>query len=264
MIRDNRRLLISDELVESVPFSTLATMSTHFKFDFETHEPYVLSKPYTSSDTIKLIQNQETGMWKLRLQSSATGVQPWYKMWYYHTSIGKPCKDGDTWTVQIDIAAPSDDDALYTNSMCTNWMPMGQLLRTTNLTGSVFVNAMRTGMTAVVASWVHTKWHISKDGTAESIAFVAAFLTYSFVSIILLTTISYGGSAISCDTAIVLDQHASRHFYEKYIGIIPSAQEYDRLPLISLELNNTLIAPKQNMYCVKQILCLTKGPVKVN
>ena len=210
-------------------------------------------------------------MWKMR---NTTNVQrlSWLRRLYLNPAIGEVCAIGaNEWTVAIDIAAPVDtcsEPLLYEHNSCIDWLPKNRFLRTTSMAGSIVVNAVRTGFTTVVASWVHSQSFY--NGGGEILAFFAAVLTYSLMSAILWITIGYGGSAISSNSNIVLDVEASEEFCSRYLGGMPDMlykkhEDESTLsfsPLISLEFDNTLLVPMQNMYCVKQILCLTKGPLK--
>lgn len=210
-------------------------------------------------------------MWQLR-DNVHVIRPPWYHRWYTNPAMGEACwNDKEQWTAAIDVAAPIDaasKPVLYTQNAYIDWLPKNRFLRTTGIFGSIVVNAVRTGFTTVVASWVHNQSFY--DGGGELLAFLAAVTTYALVSVILWITLGYGGSAISSDTNIVLDVDASKSFCSEYLRGMPG-MPYEQndcesslsfSPLISLEFDNTLLAPTQTMYCVKQILCLTTGPRK--
>ena len=230
---------------------------------------------------MRLIKCHNTGRWGER-SASHLERPSWLRRLFLNPAIGEACSAGEActddaaqWTVAIDIAAPTDASPacpLYKRNCYVDWLPKNRFMRTTGISGSIVVNAMRTGFTTVVASWVHSQ--SLYDGGGELIAFLAAFTTYAVVSVILWITIGYGGSAISSDTNIVLDAQASKTFCSKYLRDMPGMpgmpdnQSGDKStmsfsPLISLEFDNALLAPAQNMYCVKQILCLTQGPMKI-
>lgn len=214
---------------------------------------------------LPLIQNRHTGMWQLHKPAHRNLEWSWCMLYNYPT-IGDPCKDEhDEWTACINIAPPSDayrHSPLYATRTRASCIPVVQFLRTTNLFGSIVVNALRTGFTTVVASWVHGQRFYNGG---ELVAFLAAVGTYYVVSVVLWVFIGYGGSAISSTTNIVLDRGASQEFYRRYGANIPTNQGCgctmsQLVPLISIELDNTLVGPEQYMYCVKQVLCMTTGP----
>lgn len=205
---------------------------------------------HSNSKRMRLIRDPASRLWQHvptdKKLHTASYLKSFYKFGFNSHAVlypwnGEHCGDA---TLMMTIEIANTKTRLYDGHYTVL-----KGCHASSLTKSIVVNATTTASSTALTLWVH-------EEVIQSVplAILVAFSAYIVVVYLFHFMIGFGGASISNTPSIVLDEDASIAF----LGLIECKMSASCRYLISLELDNSLVSPVQQVHCAYMLAALVK------